>query len=152
MIENFRFNDIILYAKGWYQRKDLIEDLGYLFSRIYAWTPKSETEVATFMLRVIDRLYEELKISFEADSYLRSFASLYSNIHHDMKIYDLSFDVATIHVCLSILGNLTIDQIKLNPPHYGKKEHFRMGRLFKDFPISMTYTEMNRIAQKTFCK
>ena len=152
MIENFRFNDIILYAKGWYQRKDLVEDLGYLFSKIYAWTPTTEEEVAKFMLRTIDRLYEEMKISFKADSYSFCFVSIFDKIEHDMRFYEQSRYRATIGVCLNILSELNRDQIKLNPPHYGKKEHFRMGRFFKDYPISMTYTEMNRIAQKTFCQ
>lgn len=42
------------------------------------------------------------------------------------------------------------EEIILKRPHYGKKEHFRLGNMVRDYPISMTYAEMNRIAKRTF--
>jgi hypothetical protein len=144
MIENFQYNDIILYAKGWFYRNDnMIDDLGYLFSKIYGWTPKTEKEIAPMMLKVLDRLDTEM-------GRLHPLYDFYSDIQRNMCLYDVSLDLATILYVRSILQGLPKDVIKLNPPHYGKKEYFRMGSLFGKYPISQTYTEMNRMAQKTF--
>ena len=147
MIENFTFNDIVLYSKGWYKRTDLVSDLGYIFSEIYNWTPETEEEVARFMLIAIDHLYTELEISFDCNSYGKyknSFASFSDEIRKRMRLYDVSYDMAIILFGLSIFQQLDNTQIKLNPPHFGKKEHFRLGMLLGEYPISQTYTEMNK--------
>lgn len=151
MIENFVFNDIVLYAKGWYKKSgDIVKDLGYLFSKIYAWEPTTEAEISAFMLMVLDKVYDEKCIMFKADSCLHCFSGFYNSIKKRMALYDISFDRAIILEVLGILQAMPRDEIKLKAPHYGKKEHFRMGRLFGEYPISMTYTEMNKIAQRTF--
>lgn len=154
MIKNFRYNDIVLYSKGWYKRSDdICEDLGYLFRKIYGWTPTRPDEVADFMLTAVDRLYEEKKIAFDSERCGRwnnSFHSFNREIKQRMSLYNVSWDMAIIYWALNVFSQLTVDEIQINPPVYGKKEHFRMGRLFKEFPISMTYAEMNRIAQRTF--
>lgn len=63
MIKNFTFNDIVLYAKGWYARSEnIVADLGYLLSKIYGWTPTREHDVAKMMLRALDKLYIELDL------------------------------------------------------------------------------------------
>lgn len=152
MIKDFIYNDIVLYCKGWYQSEsdDILEDLGYLFSQIYAWTPKTEGEVARMMTRVLDKLYQEKAILFNAESPY-CFCGFMGEVRKRMWLYNESFDKSIIFYVKSVLMQLTKDEIILNPPHYGKKEHFRMGSLFGDRrPISMTYTEMNRIAQKAF--
>lgn len=152
MIENFIYNDIVLYCKGWYTSKDndIIKDLGYLFSKIYAWTPKTEEEVARMMMRVLDKLYEESGKTFIEGTRF-SFATFYDEIKRTMWLYNISFSMAIIIIVKSILFELTKDEIKLNPPHYGKKEHFRLGYLFsKEAKISTTYKEMNDFAQKWF--
>lgn len=144
MITNFKYNDIVLHCKGWYQKDDnLLEDLGYLFSQIYGWTPKTENEIAPMMLRVLDKLNSEMGKPV-------SLYDVYNEIHRRVNIQEVSNDMAIILYVRSILQGLSKDEIQLNPPHYGKKEHFRMGSLFGKTPISMTYTEMNRIAQKMF--
>jgi hypothetical protein len=155
MITNFVYNDIVLYAKGWYEKSDnILDDLGYLFSKIYAWTPKSDEEVAHFMLITIDALYEELGIAFSTNSYGRynnSFASFYDEINRRARIYNVSFNMSIILWAMSKLAEIDKTKIKLNAPKYGKKEHFRMGRMFGGkYPISMTYTEMNRRAKQIF--
>jgi len=153
MIENFTFNDIVLYSKGWYKKTDLVSDLGYIFSNIYGWTPKTEEEVARFMLIAIDKLYTELEISFDYNfngKYKNSFASFSDEIRRRMRIYDVSYDIAVILFALSIFQQLDNTQIKLNPPHFGKKEHFRLGIMFGEYPISQTYTEMNRRVNNFF--
>lgn len=154
MITNFIYNDIVLYAKGWYQRSDnIINDLDYLFSKIYGWSHPVEYEVANRMLRVLDKLYEE------AGVYSGNEAPYYWLVKHHLfeeevtkykNLYECSRERAIIRVVLSILLELDREQIKLNKPYYGKKEHFRMGSLFGENPISMTYSEMNRRASKAF--
>ena len=148
MITNFLFNDIVLYCKGWYQTPKgdtMLDDLGYLFSKIYAWTPKTEEDIAHFMVIVLDRLYSEMKLEHND-----SFSKLFGEINRNIRLYQCSFDMAIILYVHSILQRLSTDEIKLNAPHYDKKEHFRLGMLMGEYPISQTYTEMNRIAQKAF--
>lgn len=154
MITNFKYNDIVLYAKGWYERSENIcEDLDYLFSKIYGWTHPTWCEVADRMMRVLDELYDV------ADMYPRSnLPYRWLPSHHLFEdevrlrksLYECTREKAIVLVVLSVLQMLSNEEIKLNPPHYGKKEHFRMGCLFGKNPISMTYTEMNRRAQKMF--
>ena len=153
MIENFIYNDIVLYCKGWYQTPEgdtMLDDLGYLFGKIYAWTPKTEEEIAHFMMRVLDKLYDEQGIRFDSESWINNFSGFHNEIKCNMRMYNCSFDMAIILVVHSILQRLDTNEIKLNPPVYGKKEHFRMGQFFGEYPISMTYTEMNRRAQQMF--
>lgn len=147
MIKDFMYNDIVLYCKGWYQKDDnMLEDLGYLFSKIYAWTPKTEKEIAPMMLRVLD------EFNVKSGRNIYSLYSFFSELHKYMSLYDISLDKAIILYVRSILQSLSKDEIKLNAPHYGKKEYFRMGSLWGRLPISMTYTEMNRIANRMFNK
>lgn len=148
MITDFIYNDIILYCKGWYQTPKgdtMLDDLGYLFGKIYAWTPKTEEDIAHFMIIVLDRLYSEMKLEHND-----SFSKLFGEINRNIRLYQCSFNMAIILYVHSILQSLSVEEIKLNPPHYGKKEHFRLGILLGEYPISQTYTEMNRIAQKAF--
>lgn len=152
MIENFIYNDIILYCKGWYQSKDddIIKDLGYLFSKIYAWAPKTEHEVARMMLRVLDKLYADENKVFDDESPF-CFVSFFDEVERDMRLYNVSFDMAIIIYVKSRLFEVRASKLKLNPPHYGKKEHFRLGNPWGyKYHISMTYKEMNRIAEKAF--
>jgi hypothetical protein len=154
LVKNFEFNDIVLYAKGWYERsEDIVADLGYLLSKIYAWTPTKEHDVALMMLRVLHQLYLELNLPRHA--YAKWYASHFQyeeEIEHRMSLYGYSRDKAIITFVLCILQGLERTEIELNPPHYGKKEHFRMGCLFGKYPISMTYKEMNKRAQQVFKK
>lgn len=153
MIENFIFNDIVLYCKGWYETPEgntMLDDLGYLFEEIYGWKPKTEEEIAHKMLVVLDRLYEEMEEKFVFESHRLNFSRFHDEVRRNMRLYDCSFSMGTIRVVHSILQCLSKDEIKLNPPVYGKGKHFRMGGFFQKRPISMTYKEMNRIAEKAF--
>lgn len=154
MIKDCVFNDIILYAKGWYQSKDndIIKDLGYLFSKIYAFTPKTEDDVAQMMMHVLDYIYTEKKVCFNNESPF-CYSYFYGEVRDRMHLYNVSFPMAIILNVKSKLFELRNTEIKLKPPHYGKKEHFRLGSTFGNrHPISMTYTEMNRIVQRVFNK
>ena len=153
MVKNFVYNDIVLYAKGWYERSESItDDLGYLFSKVYAWTPKTEKEVSYMMLRALDRLYVELNIPSDCPAkWFNTHASFEEEVNKRMSIYEYSREMAIIYLVLAVFQGLSKDEIQLIAPKYGKREHFRMGSLFGKNPISMTYTEMNRRAKKMFC-
>ena len=154
MVTDFIFNDIVLYAKCWYEHSDnIVDDLAYLFSKVYAWKPKDEKEVARFMLRAVDKLYDEMLIRFDSECNGRlnnSFASFAGEIDRREWLYGCSRDMAIILWGLNIFAELSVNEIKLNKPHYGKKEHFRLGSMFGKRNISMTYKEMNRIADEHF--
>lgn len=63
MIENFKYNDIVLYAKGWLEHKgnDTCEDLAYLLGQMYGWSSTPDDEISMMMLRVFDCLIEEMQ-------------------------------------------------------------------------------------------
>lgn len=152
-ITNFTFNDIVLYSKGWYERKFICEDLDYLFLKIYGWTTPNEREVAHRMMRVLDCLYKAAEVTIDdcPRGWLMSHTAFDEEVTKRRLLYPgCTRDMAIIYTVMSILQGLTKDEIKLNPPHFGKKEHFRMGMLIGEWPKSMTYTEMNRRAQKAF--
>lgn len=141
-VEDFRYNDIILYAKGWYKRTDIVKDLAYLFRQVYGWADENERDIAHKMLRVMDRINEELKDTNYQQVNLQRF---YDEVHNYVCLYKVSFDMGIILWSMNQMMQLGREHIKLNPPHYGKKEHFRMNG-----KPSMTYAEMNRIASKMF--
>ena len=153
-ITDFKYNDVVLYAKGWYERSgNICEDLDYIFSKIYGWTQPTEQEVSHRMMIVLDRLYEAADVTKKDCPYCwyMSHALFEEEVRKRISLYkDCSRDMAIVLTVLSILQGLSKDDIKLNAPHYGKKEHFRMGSLCGKNPISMTYTEMNRLAQQMF--
>ena len=154
-IENFVFNDIVLYAKGWYQgTENLCEDLGYFFSKVYGWTPKNEDEVSILMLRVLDKIYAELHLDTNPDKvsgkWLATHSQMEGEIRKQMRLYNCTRAMAIIYSAFSVLHCMSCDEIKLNPPVYGKKEKFRLGCIGHKYPISQTYKEMNRIAREFF--
>lgn len=150
MIKDFIYNDIVLYSKGWYKRSDdIVEDLGYLFSKLYAFTPRTESEVAQFMLRVLDKWYECNEFRFESECYLRNFATFYSEVRQRSLLCNVSIHMAIILVVMGRLLEISGSEIELNPPVFGRKEHFRLGG---GYPLSQTYAEMNRIVAKKFSR
>lgn len=156
-IKDYTFNDIILYAKGWYKGTDNIcEDLGYFFSKIYWVSDYDEGSIAMRMLRLLDDIYNKLSLNRNperlAGKWLATHSQFEGEVRRLMDLYGFSRDMAIIHAVLGVLHSMTRDEIKLNPPKYGKKERFRMGCIGHEYPISMTYKEMNRIAQKSFSK
>lgn len=139
MITDTKYNDIILYCKGWYYKNgNLLEDLGYLFSNIYYTKAKNEKTIALMMLNALD------DIDAHSGRY-RSLHSFLGEIERYKDLYDVSLDMAVIYFVKSAFVELSNKEIKLTAPRYGKKEYFRLSK-----NISMTYAEMNRIARKTF--
>ena len=102
------------------------------------------------MMRVLDKLYDEKGIRFDSESWINNFSGFYGEVKRNMRMYNCSFDMAIIWVVHAILQRLGRKEIKLNRPVYGKKEHFRMGQFFGEYPISMTYKEMNNRAIEAF--
>ena len=161
MIENFRYNDIILYCKGHLIRKDIvksgrikvtnddiIKDLGYLFSEIYGLCNLNESDIAYFMLRALDVYYEKAGIMFDSETKDRNFATMHQDINNFMRFDSLNYNQACIRWVVSIFRwKIDMSTIKLNPYHYGKNKLFRARG-----PISMTYTEMNDRHQKLLSK
>ena len=151
-IENFLYNDIVLYSKGWFCSKENIvwKDLAYFFHKIYAFPPKTESEVALLMLLVLEKLHQKLNLDRDPEKvpacWLSTPYRLEQEIRKLMLFYDWGRDRATIQVVLNVLQTLSVKEIKLKRPVYSKKFPFRLDRT----PISMTYTEMNRRAMKMF--
>ena len=154
-IENFLYNDIVLYSKGWYRSKENIvwKDLAYFFSKIY-FPPKSESEVSLLMLLVLEKLHKELELDRDPEKvsayWLSTPYRLEQEIRRLMLLYDWGRDGATIIAVLNVLHKLSNEEIKLKRPVYSKKFPFRLGGCFTKYPMSMTYKEMNRKAIKMF--
>lgn len=155
-IENFIYNNIVLYSKGWFcSKEDIVwKDLAYFFSEIYAFPPKNESEVALLMLLVLEKLHKELNLHRDPEKvpacWLSTPYRLEQEIRRIMLLYDFGRDRATIQAVLHVLHKLSTEEIKLKRPVYSKKFPFRMGGCFTKYPISMTYAEMNRKAIKMF--
>ena len=156
-IKNYTFNDIILYAKGWYKGTDNIcEDLGYFFKKIYWVSNCNEGHIAMLMLRLLDDVHNRLSLPRNpecvAGKWLTTHIQFESEVRRLMALYDYTRDMAIIHAVLGVLHSITRDEIELNPPTFSKKERFRLGCIGYSYPISQTYKEMNRIARQFFEK
>lgn len=155
-IENFLFNDIVLYSKGWFVSKEDIvwKDLAYFFSKIYAFPPKTESEVALLMLIVLEKVHKEFELDRDPEKVSARWLStpylFEQEVRKLMLFYDWNRDRAIIQAVLHVLHTLSNEEIKLKRPVYSKKFPFRIGGCFTRYPISMTYAEMNRIAIKMF--
>ena len=151
-IENFLYNNIVLYSKGWFHSKEDIvwKDLVYFFSEIYAFPPKTESEVALLMLLVLEKLHKEFELDRDPEKVSACWLStpyrLEQEIRRIMLLYNCNRDRATIQAVLNVLHVLSNEEIKLKRPVYSKKFPFRLDRTH----ISMTYTEMNRRAIEIF--
>ena len=146
-IENFRFNDVVLYAKGWYEHTDnFMKDLEkYIRMNNNYWYPSemSDIDIMSYMLKALDIVYEhctpeELKNYFLCHSH----AVFLEKVRHNQAIYNVSFEHAACFIVYSILQGLSIEQIKLNAPRYDKKHRYGGGFFSKKSTHGMTYKEM----------
>ena len=154
-ITNFTYNNLVLYAKGWYQTSDdIYDDIAYLLSEVYGWKSNDKDEIAMLTLKAVDNLYVLMDIKFDTawtGRFNNSFASFLSAIQKEMnRNPDLSFNDACIKWTINIFRMLTIHEIKLNPPHYGENEHFKMGLYMGKPTTDWTYEQMNKFAQESF--
>lgn len=153
-IENFRFNDVVLYAKGWYEHSDdFMRDLEkYIRLNDDYWYPKEMTDIdiMNYMLKALDIVYEhctpeELKCRFLYHSH----GAFLERVRYKQRFYDLTFEQAVCRLVYSILQGLERSQIKLNDPKYDKRHRYG-GGLFSTGPkLGMTYKEMYRNWKKT---
>lgn len=153
-ITDFPFNDVVLYSKGWYIRTDnIFDDIKKCIEEdnIYnTWDNMSPRDICSYMLRCLDKIYTYLDDNDKRNGrWLYSHAAFLDKIEHNMKFYNKTYEEAIVCTVLSILSELSVDEIELKKPKYGKGRR-RMGGMFQNYPISMTYTQMNKIAKKFF--
>ncbi len=153
-ITDFPFNDVVLYSKGWYIRTDnIFDDIKKCIEEdnIYnTWDNMSPRDICSYMLRCLDKIYTYLDDNDKRNGrWLYSHAAFLDKIEHNMKFYNKTYEEAIVCTVLSILSELSVDEIELKKPKYGKGRR-RMGGMFQNYPISMTYTQMNKIAKKIF--
>lgn len=155
-ITNFTYNDVVLYAKGWYQRtdnvfndiKECIEEDNYYIT----WDKMSPKDICGHMLRCLDKIYDYLDDDDKKNGrWLCSHAAFLEKIEHNIKFYGNTYEEAIVYTVLSILAGLSVDEIELKAPKYGKGRR-RIGGILSNYPISMTYKEMNKLAQLSFNK
>ena len=151
-IENFLYNNIVLYSKGWFcSKEDIVwKDLAYFFNEIHAFPPKSESEVSLMMLLVLEKIHKEFELDRNPERvstrWMATPYQLEQEIRKSMQLHNFNRDRATIQVVLHVLQNLSREEIKLKRPVYSKKFPFRLDGT----PISMTYKEMNKKAIEMF--
>lgn len=153
-ITDFPFNDVVLYSKGWYERtNNIFDDIKKCIEEdnIYnTWDNMSPRDICSYMLRCLDKIYTYLDDNDKRNGrWLYSHAAFLDKIEHNMKFYNKTYEEAIVYTVLSILSELSVDEIELKKPKYGKGCR-RIGGMFTNYPISMTYTQMNKIAQKAF--
>lgn len=153
-ITNFPFNDVVLYSKGWYERtNNIFDDIKKCIEEdnIYnTWDNMFPRDICSYMLRCLDKIYTYLDDNDKRNGrWLYSHAAFLDKIEHNMKFYNKTYEEAIVFTVLSILSELSVDEIELKKPKYGKGRR-RMGGMFQNYPISMTYTQMNKIVKKIF--
>lgn len=157
-IENFQWNDIVLYSKGWYKSTgDIFKDIEISIrqNNNYSFQKKEmrQEEIINWLFKVLDEVYEHLSpIEKENRCWLTKHYDFYGEVLHRKQLFDITINEAIVLTILNIFLNMSNKQIKLNKPVYGKGKR-RLGNSFGYvYPISMTYKHMNDIASKMFDK
>lgn len=166
-ITNFEWNDLVLYSKGWYENDTNTED--EFFDRIEtiikmntnrSYESKMHRSDIMHMLfnahgQIISHLSDKEK---DCPFWCATPAYFYDAVSNWMRRADwyynekISLDYASARVILDVMSNMTTEQIEMRKPIYGKGR-LRMGTMFgEQRPISLTYTQMNREAEKVFGK
>lgn len=164
-IQNFRFNDLVLYCKGWYEssgntEESFFNDLERAIKMddnhyYYNHRKMHKSEIIHFLLNALDLVYEHLDNDEKRNGrWYYSHSSFYEEVQRRMHLYDCSQEYAIALLVHGILQGLTKDEIKLNKPVY-KKGSWRLGSYWDDNPQksrSMTYKYMNKRASMMFDK
>lgn len=150
-IKNFRYNDLVLYCKGWYEdTNDIFADFEkYIKMNGDYWYPKQMTrkDVITHALRAVDLVFDHFTKEERHNHYLGSMFKFYDYTTHKMWVYNVKdFEVATLLVVHEFLQGLERKQIELIPPTYGKGKP-KIGWHYKE---GMTYKQMNDEVKKVF--
>lgn len=150
-IKNFRYNDLVLYCKGWYEGTD---DIFADFERYIKMNddylyPKQMTrqDVITHALRAVDLVFNNFTNEERKYHYLGTMSKFYDYTTNKMWLAK-DFEVATLLVVHEFLQGLDKNQIDIIPPTYKRnKPKFGWG-----YKFGMTYKEMNKIAERVFKK
>lgn len=152
-IINYRFNDVALYCKGWYEHTDNF--MGDLEKYIrmnddYYYPPKmKDTDIMYYMLKALDIVYEHCTAEeLKCRHLYHSHASFLEEVYHRIHFYNCSFEKAVCYIVYGILQGLDRNQIELNRPKYDK--YHRYCGLFSSPKNGMTYKEMYRHWDKRF--
>lgn len=159
-IENYEWNDVILYAKGWYKKSgnvfaDVAECIKRNTNRCIR-VPKREDDLKSFavywLLKILDDLHEKFNVDEKSGQFwLYGHHNLYSEVIKRQSFFELTYEEAVCWCVLNVLMELNRYQVKLNPPVYKRGERRLGNNLSKDeYPISMTYKHMNDIAKRIF--
>ena len=142
-VRNFRFNDLVLYCKGWYEgTNDMFVDFErYIrMNEDYFYPPKmSRQDIIQYSLKAIDIVFENLTKEERHNHYLGTMAKFYDYVRHKMWLYNKDFEETVLFVVHELLQGLDRKQIELIPPTYGKGKP-KIGWGYKQ---GMTYKEMN---------
>lgn len=154
-IENFQWNDVVLFSKGWYATTDdLFHDmeLSIRENKNYCYFDRkmTEREVIHWLFKILDDFYEYLTEEEKKwRRFLVSHMAFMEEVNRREDLYGVSTNKAIVLTVMNIFMNLNNKEIKLNKPVYGRGRR-RLGGAFCRYPISMTYKHMNDIASKTF--
>ena len=151
-IENFRFNDLVLYSKGWYESSgDFYADLEkYIrMNDDYYYDPKpfSETTLVRYMTKALEAVLDYYTEDEKKNSQYASISKFFDLANHNMWLYNTNFNGGVIYTIYGFLQGLDKNQIKLTPPVYGKGRPRYGGWEKKQ---GMTYKQMNNIVKKFF--
>ena len=142
-VRNFRFNDLVLYCKGWYEgTNDMFVDFErYIrMNEDYFYPPKmSRQDIIQYSLKAIDLVFDRLTKEERSNHYLGTMAKFYDYVRHKMWLYNKDFEETLLFVVHEFLHGLDRKQIELIPPTYGKGKP-KIGWGYKQ---GMTYKEMN---------
>lgn len=152
-IKDFRYNDLVLYCKGWYEGTD---DIFADFERYIKMNgdycyPKQMTrkDVITHALRAVDLVFNAFTKEERHNHYLGTMSKFYDYTMHKMWVYNIKdFEVATLFVVHEFLQGLDRYQMDIIPPTYGKNK----PKLGWGYKFGMTYKEMNNMAKAVFKK
>jgi hypothetical protein len=154
-IENFQWNDVVLFSKGWYVTTgDLFHDmeLSIRENKNYCYIDRkmTEREVIHWLFKILDDFYEYLtEEEKKCRRFLVSHLAFMEEVNRREDLYRISRNKAIVLTIMNIFLLLNKEEIILNKPVYCKGRR-RIGGAFCRYPISMTYKHMNDIASKIF--
>ena len=166
-IKDFEWIDLVLYSKGWYENYSSNEDEFFAEvekvirlneNRSYERKMRKAT-IMHFLLSAHEQIISHLSESERTSPHWCATPKrFYERVKEFMwraeTFYGntVSMDYACARVIIQVMSELTNDQIEFKRPVYGKSR-LRIGSMWGERrPISLTYTQMNREAEKCFGK
>lgn len=151
-LENFRYNEVVLYCKGWYVATDnILADLEKYIRRNEDYCyPKTmhASDIMGHMLNALELLYESLPAEeLKNKCWYHTHKDFIFKVQYYEKLFSVDFEEAVCLLVCSIFQNLSNKFIKLNPPKYDKQHRYG-GGLLGSPKQGMTYKEMNKLWNK----